>query len=98
MNEQRLYSVLLGPRSTEKSENLAEKNSQITFKVKPDATKLEIKQAIEKLFSVKVSAVRTANVNGKVKRFRNSTGKRKNWKKALVSLQDGYDINVAEFE
>lgn len=98
MNELRLYKVLLGPHTTEKSVTAAEKNRQITFKVAVDATKQEIKQAIEKLFNVVVDAVRVTNVKGKHKRFKQMSGKRSDWKKASISLQKGHDINIAEFE
>lgn len=98
MNEIRMYNVLLGPHTTEKSVLAAEKTKQITFKVAVDATKQEIKQAVEKLFNVVVEAVRTSNVKGKRKRFKQIMGTRSNWKKASVSLQQGQDINLAEFE
>jgi len=98
VNELRLYKVLLGPHTTEKSVTAAEKNRQITFKVAVDATKQEIKQAIEKLFNVVVDAVRVTNVKGKHKRFKQMSGKRSDWKKASISLQKGHDINIAEFE
>lgn len=98
MNELRLYKVLLGPHTTEKSVTSAEKLRQITFRVAVDATKQEIKQAIEKLFNVVVDAVRVTNVKGKSKRFKQMSGKRSDWKKASISLQKGHDINIAEFE
>lgn len=98
MNDQRLYNVLLGPHTTEKSVSLGEKHRQVAFRVALDATKHEIKHTVETLFNVVVDAVRTSRVNGKVKRFRQSTGKRKSWKKAIVSLKEGHDINLAEFE
>jgi len=98
VNELRLYKVLLGPHTTEKSVTSAEKLRQITFRVAVDATKQEIKQAIEKLFNVVVDAVRVTNVKGKSKRFKQMSGKRSDWKKASISLQKGHDINIAEFE
>lgn len=98
MNEIRLYNVLLGPHTTEKSVLAAEKRRQITFKVATDATKQEIKQAVEKLFNVVVEAVRVTNVKGKSKRFKQIKGTRSDWKKASISLQAGQDINLAEFE
>jgi large subunit ribosomal protein L23 len=98
MNEIRLYKVLIGPHTTEKSVSSAEKNRQITFRVAVDATKSEIKQAVEKLFNVIVDAVRVANVKGKTKRFKQMKGKRSDCKKASVSLLKGHDINIAEFE
>lgn len=98
MNDIRLYKVLLGPHTTEKTVLAAEKNRQVSFKVAVDATKQEVKQAVEKLFNVVVKAVRVSNVKGKSKRFKQVKGKRSDWKKASVSLQEGHDINVAEFE
>lgn len=98
MNDLRLYKVLLGPHTTEKSVLAAEKRRQVTFKVAVDATKTEVKQAVEKLFNVVVEAVRVSNVKGKRKRFKQVNGVRSDWKKASVSLQQGHDINVAEFE
>ena len=97
MNENRLYRVLVGPISTEKSLIVADKYRQIAFKVAKDATKNEIKYAVEKLFNVMVKAVNTINVKGKVKKFKQRLGKRSDVKKALVTLQKGYDINTAEF-
>ena len=97
MNESRLYSVLVGPITTEKSVNAADKYRKIAFKVAKDATKLEIKYAVEKLFSVAVQAVTTINVKGKTKKFKQRLGKRSSFKKALVTLQEGHDINTAEF-
>jgi large subunit ribosomal protein L23 len=97
MNENRLYRVLVGPISTEKSLIVADKYRQIVFKVAKDATKNEIKYAVEKLFNVMVKAVNTINVKGKVKKFKQRLGKRSDVKKALVTLQKGYDINTAEF-
>lgn len=98
MNETRLYKVLLGPHTTEKSVTAAEKFKQISFRVAADATKPEIKQAVEKLFNVAVEAVRITKIKGKVKRFKQKLGRRSDYKKASVSLQKGHDINVAEFE
>lgn len=98
MNDLRLYKVLLGPHTTEKTVLAAEKRRQVSFKVAVDATKTEIKQAVEKLFNVVVDAVRVSNVKGKRKRFKQVNGVRSSWKKASVSLQQGHDINVAEFE
>lgn len=93
MNQERVYKVLLGPHISEKATVSAEKNRQIVFKVAVDATKLEIKKAVEKLFSVKVAAVTTVNVQGKQKRFGKFIGRRNHWKKAYVSLQQGFDID-----
>ena len=98
MNQQRLMKVLLGTHVSEKATLVAEKNRQFVFKVLPSATKLEIKSAVEKLFDVKVDAVNVSNVKGKTRKFGNIDGKRKDWKKAYVSLQEGFDINFAGAE
>ncbi len=97
MNENRLYKVLVGPISTEKSHIVADKYRQIVFKVAKDAAKNEIKYAVEKLFNVVVKAVNTINVKGKTKKFKQRLGKRSDFKKALITLQQGHDINTAEF-
>ena len=98
MNNQRLYHILQGSRTTEKSVTNAEKCKQITFRVASNANKLEIKQAVEKIFKVVVKAVRVCNVKGKTKKFRQTEGRRADWKKASVSLAAGHDINLAEFK
>ena len=83
MNQERVFKVLLGPHVSEKATVLADKNGQFVFKVATDATKLEIKKAVESLFSVKVERVTTLNVLGKSKRTARGVGKRNDWKKAL---------------
>jgi len=93
MNQERLMKVLLEPHVSEKSTNVAEQANQVVFKVVPDATKDEIKQAVEKMFEVSVEAVQVVNVKGKIKRSKFGAGKRKDWKKAYVSLKAGDDIN-----
>lgn len=93
MNQERLMKVLLGPHVSEKSTHAAETANQVVFKVVPDATKKEIKQAVEMLFSVNVEGVQVSNVKGKVKSMQRTLGRRKNWKKAYVRLQAGEDIN-----
>lgn len=98
MNEERLLKIILAPLISEKATRLADKNHQILFKVSPDATKAEIKAAVEKLFDVKVKNVQVSNVKGKRKIFKQILGVRKNWKKAYVSLQEGYDINFVGAE
>lgn len=98
MNQERIFKVLLGPHVSEKATDLAEKHSQIVFKVDTTATKLEIKKAVEQLFNVKVEKVSTLNVNGKTKRTVRGLGKRNDWKKAYVSLQPGQDIDFASAE
>lgn len=97
MNQERLLKVLLGPVTSEKSSIVADKYRQVVFKVATNATKPEIKQAVEKLFNVKVDSVSSCNVKGKKKRFGQRMGVRKSWKKAYVRLSDGHDINFADF-
>ncbi len=87
------YDVIIAPVITEKATMLAEKN-QVVFKVRKDATKPEIKAAVEALFNVKVKAVNTLNVKGKVKRFRGRLGRRPDVKKAIVTLAEGSRIDV----
>ncbi len=89
----RMYEVIRSPLITEKTTNGSE-HSQVTFRVSSDATKPEIKQAIEGLFKVKVKAVNTVTVKGKSKVFRGRPGVRSDWKKAIVSLVDGHKIDV----
>lgn len=95
MSEERLYQVLLSPRVSEKSTLVADKHQQFVFDVLRDATKTEIKQAVEKLFDVEVRSVQVVNIRGKVKRFGQSPGRRKNTKKAYVRLKPGHDIDFA---
>lgn len=96
MNQERLMQVLLAPQISEKATYVADKYEQVIFKVASDATKPEIKAAVELLFKVEVEAVQVANVKGKVKRFKGMTGRRKGWKKAYVSLKAGQEINFVE--
>ena len=96
MNQERLMQVLLAPQISEKATFIAEKNEQVVFRVATDATKPEVKAAVELLFKVEVEAVRIANVKGKTKRFGRSMGKRKGWKKAYVSLKAGQEINYVD--
>lgn len=95
MNQERIMNVLLAPHISEKSTSVGEKNNQVVFKIAPDANKLEVKAAVEQMFDVKVKDVRTVNVKGKTRNFRQRPGKRKDWKKAYVSLAEGQDINFA---
>ncbi len=88
------YDIIRNPVVTEKS-TMASEYSQVVFDVAVDATKPEIKQAVEKLFSVKVTAVNTHVRKGKVKRFRGVTGRRKDVKKAVVTLAEGQSIDIA---
>lgn len=93
MNKERLMKVLLAPHVSEKTSMAAEKGRQFAFHVINDATKPEIKQAVELLFDVEVDSVQVVNVRGKMKRFGSSLGKRSNWKKAYVALKPGFDID-----
>lgn len=95
MNPERIYKVLLGPHVSEKTALAGELDNQFVFRVAGDATKLEIRHAVETLFKVKVEAVRTLNVKGKVKRNRYGFAKKPNWKKAYVSLAEGHEIDLA---
>lgn len=93
MNEQRLYSVLLSPHVSEKTAIAAETEDRHTFRVAKDATKLEVRRAVESLFGVKVKSVQIVNVQGKQKRFGQTLGKRSDWKKAVVRLVEGQDLD-----
>lgn len=95
MNQERLLQVLIGPHVSEKSARLADNNRQVVFKVRRDATKPEIRAAVEKIFSVKVEGVTVARMHGKLKRFGQSVGHRQDWKKAYVTLAVGHDIDFA---
>ena len=97
-NSQRLMQVLLAPQVSEKSTFVAEKNEQVVFRVVGNATKPEIKAAVELLFKVEVESVQVANVKGKEKRFGRTIGRRKDWKKAYVSLKPGQEINFHAVE
>ena len=94
MNQERLMKVVLAPVVTEKSNLVAEKRNQMVFKVLKDATKTEIKAAVELLFNVKVAAVTTTTTQGKVKRFGRSLGRRSDVKKAYVSLVAGQELDL----
>ena len=96
MNQQRLMQVLLAPQVSEKATYVADKNEQIVFRVASDATKPEVKAAVELLFKVSVESVQIAVVKGKKKKFGRFMGARKNWKKAYVSLKPGQEINFVD--
>ena len=98
MNQSELFKVILSPVVSEKSYRVADKHNQILFKVLPQANKTEIKKAVEMLFDVKVDSVRTLSVKGKKRRFGKVMGATKDWKKAYVRLQPGYNINFAGTE
>jgi large subunit ribosomal protein L23 len=87
------YQVVLRPLITEKATHISERHNAYTFEVNPLATKTEIKNAVEVLFSVKVADVRTQNRRGKLRRHRLKVGRTRNWKKAIVSLHDDYRID-----
>ena len=95
MNAERLMQVILAPVVTEKSTMLAEKNNQVIFRVAADATKPEIKAAVELMFNVQVKGVSVANIKGKTKRFGRSVGRRDNIRKAYVTLQPGQELNFS---
>ncbi|KAA5603634.1 50S ribosomal protein L23 [Blastochloris sulfoviridis] len=89
----RLYDVIVAPVITEKA-TMASENNQVVFKVAKTATKPLIKEAVEKLFEVKVEAVNTLVRKGKVKRFRNRRGEQSDVKRAIVTLAEGHKIDV----
>lgn len=91
----KLANIISAPIISEKSSNLADQSNQFVFKVQKTATKLQIKNAVELMFAVKVESVRVLNVKGKIKRFGRSLGKRSDWKKAYVKLQSGHNIELA---
>ncbi len=96
--QERLFKVLLAPVVSEKAAAAAETANRVVFKVLVDATKLEIKAAVEKLFDVSVIDVKTLKVKGKTKRTRHGLGQRSDWKKAYVRLAEGQDIDFATAE
>lgn len=91
-----LYQILTAPRVTEKSTLCQEIGNQVVFKVALTSNKRQIKAAVEKMFKVTVVSVQTSNVRGKVKRFGKTMGKRKDWKKAVVRLNEGQSIDFFE--
>jgi len=98
MNTERLLMVIREPHTSEKSTILADKLKQFTFKVLKTATKTEIKMAVENIFNVKVKNVSVINVKGKSKRFKQTAGKRSDWKKAFVTLHADQDIDFTATE
>ena len=98
MNPQRLTNIIMSPRISEKATMRADIDNQHVFSVLKDATKPEVKKAVELMFDVKVKSVRLMNVQGKLTRVGRTFGKRKDWKKAYVRLQEGFDINYGEEE
>ena len=93
MNQERIFQVLLGPHISEKATIVAEDAQQVVFRVASDATKPEIKKAVEQLFDVKVSKVCVLNAKGKTKRTAHGMGQRKSIRKAYVRLAEGHDID-----
>jgi large subunit ribosomal protein L23 len=94
-NSERLMTVLLAPVVSEKGTFVADRHSQVIFRVAPDATKPEVKAAVELMFKVEVDSVQIAIVKGKEKRFGKFMGRRRGWKKAYVCLKSGQEINFA---
>ena len=97
-NIDQLMNIVLAPVVSEKSTFVADKNRQYVFRVADDATKPQIKAAIELMFKTKVDGVTVLNVHGKQRRFGKVTGRRRNWKKAYVRLAEGQEINFAATE
>jgi large subunit ribosomal protein L23 len=98
MNQERILKILQSPVISEKAAVGADAMNKHVFKVASDASKLEIKKAVETYFKVKVDNVRTLNMKGKSKRFGQIQGRRSNWKKAYVTLAEGSDIDYAVSE
>ena len=93
---ERLMTVLLAPVVSEKGTYVADKHEQVIFRVAPDATKPEVKAAVELMFKVQVDSVQISNVHGKEKRFGRFIGRRRGWKKAYVCLKPGQELNFAQ--
>ena len=93
-SNEKVFSVLRAPRVSEKTARLQEHSNQYVFEISNEATKADVKAAVEQLFDVKVEAVNVLNVKGKNKSFRNRTGRRGDWRKAYVRLADGQSIDV----
>ncbi|CAA9890002.1 50S ribosomal subunit protein L23 [Candidatus Methylobacter favarea] len=95
INKYQLAGIVQAPLISEKSTIAAEKNKQFVFKVQKQATKKQVKGAVEFMFNVEVASVRVLNVKGKQKRFGRSVGQRSDWKKAYVKLKSGHDIDFS---
>ncbi len=93
MNQERMYKILLGAHISEKASVIAEKANQIAFRVMKDATRPEIKEAVEKIYGVSVRNVSVLNVKGKVQRNNRGVSRKPGWKKAYVRLEQGQDID-----
>jgi large subunit ribosomal protein L23 len=98
MNDLTLYNVLVGPHITEKATMALEQGNRVAFKIATWANKGQVKAAVEKMFKVNVLDVKTTNMKGKEKRFGKTMGRRKNWKKALVRLEEGQSIDFQAAE
>ncbi|PSJ18011.1 50S ribosomal protein L23 [Nitrosomonas supralitoralis] len=100
INQERLLKIILAPHISEKATYLGEKNNQSIFRVVKDATKQEIKSAVELIWKeqkIEVKKVQTINVKGKQKRFGRFMGKRSDWKKAIVNIKQGQELNFTNF-
>jgi len=97
-HEERLMTVIIGPHISEKSTAAADQNQQVVFKVRRDATKSEIRKAVELLFEVEVGGVTVVNMSGKAKRRGLNRGRQSDWKKAYVKLAPGHDIDFMGVE
>ncbi len=95
MNQERMYKVLLGAHISEKTTDIAEVANRFAFRVATDATKPEVRIAVEKIYNVTVESVRLLNVKGKVKRTMRGTSRKPSWKKAYVRIAAGQDIDFA---
>ncbi len=95
MNAERIYKVILGAHISEKATVIADEGNQFAFKVAKDATRPEIKEAVETIYGVKVVNVSVLNVKGKVKRNMRGISKKPSWKKAYVRIEDGQDIDFS---
>ena len=95
INKYQLAGVLEAPVISEKSTNAAEKNRQFVFKVQKQASKKQVKNAVEIMFAVEVDSVQVLNVKGKQKKVGRSVGQRSDWKKAYVKLKPGHDIEFS---
>ncbi|EQD80157.1 50S ribosomal protein L23 [mine drainage metagenome] len=93
MNKEQLMSVLIAPHVTEKSSRMMQNHNQYTFRVRRNATKTDIKKAVELMFEVKVDGVQVINEPGKRRRFGKTLGRTQDWKKAYVSLAEGQAID-----
>ena len=93
MTREQLMSVLIAPHVTEKTSLAMQNNNQYTFRVRRDATKPDIKKAVELMFEVKVAGVQVVNEPGKSRRFGKTVGRTQDWKKAYVSLAEGQTID-----